>query len=394
MRRLSVLCVLAFVAGCADPELGPSVSSPATTTERNLDVPQVFHIELDAAVAANIATNGSDAPVVAWITPDHVMAAYLDVSEGVLIDAGQVDGGVPPIAHPIERPAIAVDSDGVVDIAFTSVQGSGASVYYSHDGSHPETISGEPEVETNLVHVTLVDDRPVLAWLEASTLSVGLEDSGAITEIELVDDLTCDCCNPVPAMSGGSLVVSYRDFDMVEGEIVRNVVAVASPRGDGNFGDVVTVADDNWFLTGCPFSGPSAAVIGEDLIVAWMDGRQSVHPDQQTSSIWVDRSTDGGSSFGVDVEVTGEGLNRWPVMAVDDGGVVHLVWETAGPEGGLSYATSSDDGRSFHVREPLVPRATDDGGAPTSPSVVVHEDLLLVTWTASGVGHVGAWEIG
>jgi hypothetical protein len=349
---------------------------------------------LEGAVAANIATNRTDAPVVAWITPDHVMASRLDVATGQLVEPGQVDGGVAPIAHPIERPAVAVRSDGVVDLAFTSAQGSGASVFYTSDGSDPEVISGEPRMETNLVHVTLVEDIPVLAWLEDSTLSVGLEADGAVTELESVDDKTCDCCNPVPAVAGDSLIVAYRDFDMVEGEIVRDVVAVASSGGDNHFGDPVAVADDHWFITGCPFSGPSSVVVGAELVVAWMDGRQTVHPEQQTSSIWVDRSSDGGSSFGTDMEVTGEGLNRWPVMAVGDDGVVHLVWETAGSEGGLSYATSSDRGLTFQVREPLVTRSDGDTGAPTSPSVIVHDDLLIVTWATSGVGHVGAWRIG
>ncbi len=397
MRRLITLLTAVLVAGCggqgtetSDPP-APSTSAPV---ESPLEASPVFQTELDDAVAANVATNGTEPPVVVWITPDHVIASRLDVATGELVEAGQVDGGVAPIAHPIERPAVAVRSDGAIDIAFTSVQGSGASVFYTSDGSDPEVVSGDPQMETNLVHVTLVDDSPVLAWLENSTLSVGLEADGAVTEMELVDDKTCDCCNPVPAMAGDSLVVAYRDFDMVEGQIVRDVVAVASSGGGDDFGEPVAVADEHWFITGCPFSGPASIVVDDELVVAWMDGRQTRHPDQQTSSIWVDRSSGGGSSFGTDLEVTGEGLNRWPVMAIDRDEVIHLVWETAGPEGGLSYATSFDHGLTFQLREPLVTRSTDDTGAPTSPSVVVHDDLLIVTWTTSGVGHIGAWRIG
>ena len=397
-RPLLLLAALLAMAACTADRASTSEtprSPTSTAVENSVDVEPLFRVDLDGAVAANIATNGTDSPVVAWITVDHVIASALDPIAGELAEPREVDGGVAPIAHPIERPAIAVRSDGSVDIAFTSVQGSGASVFYSAGGSEPEAISGTPQMETNLVHVTLVDDSPVLAWLEASTLSVGLEEGDMISERELVDDQTCDCCNPVPALAGDALVISYRDFEMVDGEIVRDVVAVASTDGGDTYGDVVPVADDHWFITGCPFSGPSSVVVGDDLVVAWMDGRQSVHPGQQTSSIWVDRSSDGGSTFGPDLEVTGEGLNRWPVMAVDGQGVIHLVWETAGPEGGLSYATSADDGRTFRVRDALVTRSTGDGGAPTSPSVVVHDDLLIVTWTTtSGRGHVGAWRIG
>lgn len=397
MKPLLILLVLCAVTGCAGDSADtadmaqPSTSMPA---EGGIELEPLFQTELDGAVAANVATNGSDPPVVAWITADHVMASTLDLAVGELVETREVDGGVVPIAHPIERPAVAVRSDGSVDIAFTSFRGSGASVFHARNGSQPVVISGDPRVETNLVHVTLVDDDPVLAWLEASTLSVGITESGTIGERELVDDETCDCCNPVPAMAGDALVVSYRDFDTVDGEVVRDVVAIASTDGGDSFGEVVAVADDHWFITGCPFSGPSSVVIGDELIVAWMDGRQSVHPDQETSSIWVDRSSDGGATFGTDVEVTGNGLNRWPVMGVDDDGIVHMVWETAGADGGLSHATSSDGGRTFRVQDLLVTRSSGDGGAPTSPSVAIHDDLLLVTWTTSGVGHVGVWRIG
>ena len=398
MRWSILLLAVSLTAACANA--GPSdatvSSSMSTTTSGDIGVgPEpVFEADLDGAVAANVATNGTDSPAVAWITADHVMVAGLDVATGELVELAEIDGGVTPIAHPIERPAVAVHADGTVDVAFTSFQGSGATVYYTTGGSEPEAISGDPEMETNLVHVTLVDDSPVLAWLEDSTLSVAFQSNDTISETELVDDSTCDCCNPVPAMAGGSLVVSYRDFDMVDGEIVRDVVAIPSNDGGASFQQAVPVADDHWFLSGCPFSGPSSVVVDEELIVAWMDGRQSVHPDQQSTSIWVDRSDDGGSTFGDDLEVTGEGLNRWPVMAVDRNETIHLVWETAGPDGGLSYATSSDAGRAFQLREHLVTRSDGDDGAPTSPSVVVHDDLLIVTWTNSGVGRVAAWRIG
>ena len=397
MKPLLIFLVGISLAGCAgDRGDTQETAQPSTSmaVEEKIELQPLFQSELDGAVAANVATNGTDSPVVVWITADHVMASTLDLTAGELVETREVDGGVVPIAHPIERPAVAVRGDGSVDIAFTSFQGSGASVFYVGNGSQPVVISGDPKVETNLVHVALVDDSPVWAWLEASTLSVGITGSGTVTERELVDDETCDCCNPVPTMAGDALVISYRDFDTVDGEIVRDVVAIASTDGGDSFGEVVAVADDHWFIAGCPFSGPSSIVIGDELIVAWMDGRQSVHPDQQTSSIWVDRSSDGGATFGTDVEVTRDGLNRWPVMGVDDNGIVHMVWETAGADGGLSYATSSDDGRTFQVRDLLVSRSPGDGGAPTSPSIAIQEDLLIVTWATSGVGHVGVWRIG
>lgn len=142
-------------------------------------------------------------------------------------------------------------------------------------------------------------------------------------------------------------MVSYRDLDTVDGQIVRNAAVVRSIDGGQTFEPAVKVADDDWFIDGCPFTGPSAVNVEGTMVLAWMDARQSSHPDQAASSIWVDRSTDGGANFGADLEVVGEGRHRWPSMAVDDAGVIHLVWETEGPDGGLSYSWSDDAGRSF-----------------------------------------------
>jgi hypothetical protein len=99
-------------------------------------------------------------------------------------------------------------------------------------------------------------------------------------------------------------------------------------------------------------------------------------------------------TFGTDLAVTDEGIHRWPVMAVDEeAGTIHLVWETQGAEGGLSYATSDDGGRTFSDPVLLVERDAD-AGSPTSPSVIVHEGRLLVSWADGSGGHIAVWAIG
>jgi hypothetical protein len=404
IRRVFVVAALVLLlVGCAGASSQPITSLPAedgdapSSTDvddvEDLGAP-VFTADVQDAVALNIAGYGASDPTVVWIGSDGVWAANVDISTGAMGVRRDVDGGVEPIVHPIERPAVAVDTDGSVDIAFTSdVENGAASVFLSQGGSPPEPISGDPEPETNLVHVTLVGGHLVLSWLEDATLSVGVGEAGHIVEKEDVDDRTCDCCNPVPLAVGESLVVAYRDFDMVDGQVVRNVAAVTSIDDGSSFGDVVPIADDDWFISGCPFSGPTVASVDGEVLVAWMDGRQSIHPDQASTSIWVDRSTDGGKSFGSDVEVVGEGINRWPVLAVDPSGVVYLVWERSGPDGGLAYASSSDGGHSWHYHGLLVPRKAGDAGDPRSPSIIVHDGHLVVTWADSNGGHIAAWRL-
>jgi hypothetical protein len=387
----SVLFLALLVAGCsasgAPSATGPDEPAPP----RGLQREPMFVTRIEGAVALDV-TAGSDGPLVAWTTHDSVSLARLDLNNGDLVDPSVVSGDLAPVHHAIERPAVTAGPDGVIDVAFISASDRGGTVYLSRDGSAPEPISGPARPETNLVHAVLDSEgSTALAWLEDSTLSVALSDGSRPVELESVDDRTCDCCNPVPAFSGDTMLVAYRDLDEVEGEIVRNVVSTRSNDGGLSFEAAVPVADDDWAISGCPFTGPDVAVVGDTLVVAWMDARQSRYPEQDGSSIWVDRSTDDGSTFGEDLEVVSGGFHRWPTMTVDDEGVVHLIWETGGPEGGLSYAWSADSGATFSEPVLLVRRQIRDGGAMTSPTATFQSGSVVLAWADSRAGYVAAW---
>jgi hypothetical protein len=345
----------------------------------------------------NIASNGRDDPTIAWIVDDEVVVAQLDPESGSLTGERDVSGSRAPVRHPIERPALAVRPDGLVDVAFTSFAAGGGSVYYTTwDGqtaAEPALLSGAPLPETNLVHMTLTaDGLPVVSWLEDSTLSVAVSHNGSLQEIESVDELVCDCCNQAPLTFADTLVVAYRDLEVIDGLDVRDVVLTRSEQGGTKFGAPIRIADDPWQISGCPFSGPSAVVIGDEMVVAWMDARQSVHPDQDSSTIWVDRSNDGGASFGPDLALTDAGLHRWPVLAVDSAENLHVVWVTQGTEGGIVHAASADRGKSFGATRSLVPYSSD-GGSPRAPSIVAAGRYLFLTWADNNGGSVAAWPI-
>lgn len=408
LPRQRVWVSIVLVAGaCASPSSAPSTEPPPTedapsitTTTSTVAPPsnvpaRAGTVDLADAVAVGLATNGSGPPAIGWITPTEVVVARLELASLTIADPVMVQGDVVPFAHPIERPALAVEPDDTIHIAFTALMEIGGTVYLNTivDGSAgaPEAISGEPMPETNLVHMTLDDaGLPVLSWLEDSTLSVAATRDGVLFEVDNVDDLTCDCCNPVPLFVGDDLIVAYRDLERRDGEVIRNVAAVRSLDGGSTFEDHVQIADDDWFIDACPFTGPSTVEVDGNLVVAWMDARQSLHADQRSSSIWVDISSDGGSSFGTDLQVSGDGINRWPVMATDDLGTIHLVWERQGSEGGLLYTGSVDGGASFAEPRVLVGRAAE--GPPKTPSIIHHDGSIVVSWTVAGDGRVGVWD--
>jgi hypothetical protein len=325
-----------------------------------------------------------------------VRVARLDLDSFELGTPVVVSDDLTPIGHPIERPALSIGDDDSVHVAFTTPVDVNGSVYYvdliGDLPGDPVLISGASQPETNLVHMTVGDEAPALAWLENSTLSVATQVDGIPHEVEHVDDLTCDCCNPVPVRLGDRLTVAYRNQERTEDGIIRDVYAVTSTDGGATFDQPVPVADEHWFLDGCPFSGPAVLRVGDDVVVTWMDGRQSLHPDQDATTIWVDRSTDGGATFGTDLAITEGGIHRWSSLVLDDDGTVHLIWETQATDGGISYSSSDDGG--VHFAPPVVLIAnTAESGLRRAPSAVAHGDHLLVSWVDRTGGHVTALPI-
>ena len=411
MRKLTLVASgLVLVASCASTASDiPSPAAEATRTTApvlttnpttfpptTIPPPPLDVVDVPAAIAISVASNGIDDPVIAWSDPEAVRIARLNLSDFELGPPIVASGSVTPIAHVIERPAISVGADNVVHLAFTSFDGANGSVFYvdgvEDEPNSPIRISGDPRHETNLPHMTLNDQEPALAWLEDSSLSVAIEREGTHREFENVDELTCDCCNPVPVRSGNQLTVLYRNLEHSSDGVIRDIFAITALNADETFQDPVLISDDHWFLDGCPFSGPTAVLADETLIVSWMDARQSLHPDQRTTTIWVDRSSDGGARFGTDVAITDGGLHRWPSLTIDGTGIVHLVWETQTSEGGISYSSAPAPNATFSPPSLLIPNS-EDSGSRRAPTVIAHGDYLLITWIDSTGGHVARFDL-
>lgn len=413
VRRSAIVLALVVVACAAESGatftepagiVSPSTSVPSTVNTTLESAPRaprrlpIAEVEFDiaAAITINVVSGGEADPVVAWKTDGAVHVALLDMVGHSMAPPVSVHVDAAPFAHPIERPAVVIDDRGVVHVAFTAVAEGGGSVEYRTivDGALAlaATLSGEAEPETNLVQLTLSESGPVLAWLEDSTLSVAVPDGSGFVERERVDPLTCDCCDLAPVALGDRVVVAYRDLIREGSDVIRDVNVVSSTDGGESFGEPVLVADDHWFIDACPFTGPTAVDVDGALVVAWMDARQSDFPDQRASSIWVDRSTDGGATFGVDLPVRMGGINRSPRLAVDDEGVVHLVWEVQGLDGGIAYSFSRDVGESFSDPILLVD-ASEESGPASVPSIAVHGESLLLTWLDRSGGNFAAFDL-
>jgi len=395
------LVVAALVAACAPTEGTGSTdqtvaASSTSSTDASETVPvPVGVVDVDEAIALRVSGGPDGSAWLAWTAAAGMSVARLVLDDATLGPPIKVSGAEGVTAHPIERPALASAPDGPLYVAWISGLEDVrlATVDSAGQASEAVRVSGQPRHETVLVHMILTDQgRPVLSWLEDSTLSVAFADAeGLVSEHEGVDQRTCDCCHPVPIQIGDEIGVGYRDAATIDAKTVRDVAFIVGSIDSHAFTTPTTIADEHWFLEGCPFSGPSVTSGDGEIVVAWMDGRQSLFPDQDATAIWVDRSAD-GIKFGKDLRVTDDdAIHRSPLLFTDAVGTIHLLWERRTPDGAsLEYTRSVDSGRSFGDPIPLV---GNDDGAPREASIAVIDGRLLVAWADNAGGHVGVWDL-
>jgi len=139
-----------------------------------------------------------------------------------------------------------------------------------------------------------------------------LDAGGALGEEIELDGRVCECCQTSAASTGDGVVVAYRDRSPGE---VRDISVVRFAKG--RWSAPATLHADNWEIHGCPVNGPSVAVDGRRVAVAWFTGAQDV------ARVKVAFSGDAGATFGRPLEITsGRTIGRVDVVMLADGALV------------------------------------------------------------------------
>jgi hypothetical protein len=127
---------------------------------------------------------------------------------------------------------------------------------------------------------------------------------------------------------------------------------------------------------------PSAAVFSSYVHVVWVDYRDDNH------EIYYKRSTDNGTTWGVDVNLSNEPNMSWyPSVAVSDSNV-HVVWQDYRDNNyEIYYKRSTDSGASWGTDTRLT---YSDPWWSWMPSVAVSGPYIHVVWWDSSAGN---WEI-
>lgn len=179
----------------------------------------------------------------------------------------------------------------------------------------------------------------------------------------------CPCCRPAIAFdSNGEVIIAWRK--VFEGDI-RDMVVSVSQDGGQTFSAESRVADDGWRLTACPDSGPSMAVKGNRLYIAWLtEGREHKSRVQLT---WSD---DLGKTFRAPILASGDVLDpNHPRLKISEDGNMLLAFQ--------GRPVNADNG--WGTTQVFVTQIGDNPSAP----VAIPSNKESAAYPALGVGTAG-----
>lgn len=192
---------------------------------------------------------------------------------------------------------------------------------------------------------------------------------------EVVDGRTCDCCQTAAVSTSAGPVAFFRDRSAGE---IRDI-GVARRVG-GAWTPPAPVADDDWYIEGCPVNGPAAAAWSDTIAVAWFTGAGG------RARVRAALSLDGGATFSAPVDIDdGAPLGRVDLLPDGRGGALVSWLEGSGEEGAelriRSVRPGAAPSRSWSVAPSSSARAS---GFPRLARV--EPAAILVAWTDVGDG--------
>lgn len=310
---------------------------------------------------------------------------------------------------PVERPAIAVDSENRVGIAWLELPPDfeGAHVWYavSEDAgqtfSSPVLAGSESSGEVTMVQAA-IDARgnPYLAWLNGSELNFTRSfDGGAtFTETVRIGSGSCECCQPQLIVDANNIYLAYRGLEDggARGDI-RDILLLRSNDGGESFAPITRVSDTHWYLPACPIAGPSMALHGGNLYVTFMDGRFEPVGTFGRGDAWFSVSNDSGESFSANVRINidQDAHHTLPSIAVGPGSRIHVTWESFSQGDGtnnLYYTTSDDGGWTFALPRIFADNRDPSLGNPGKPVLFIDSTgNLALAWLDRSGAHVASW---
>lgn len=202
------------------------------------------------------------------------------------------------------------------------------------------------------------------------TLRTGQFDaSGIVSNEQVVDGLTCDCCQTDVAITDEGPVAVYRDRTNNE---IRDIYI--SRFVDGTWQGEHSVHGDNWNIAGCPVNGPVVKASGSTVIVTWFTG---ANDEPTIKTAW---SNDSGRTFSEPAIVADTNVIGYVGSALlsDDSVVASWICKGSAESNAICYKQVDKDGTLGALRQLETQGVVSRISVPQLANI---GEQLLFVWT-------------
>ena len=247
-------------------------------------------------------------------------------------------------------------------------------------GARPNDDAGDGE---HAFMDAVVDSKGTihLAWLDARDGQQGLRlsassDLGASWRAnQTIDTETCECCWNAMVLGWDDAVLAlYRD-------VPRDMAIARSDDRGATWRRTGTVGEFKWDIQGCPDVGGGIVRGGTkgDLFAIVFTGQ----PERR--GLYTVASNDNGRTWAAPLRV---GSDRgWHADVAFSGGVLYAAWDVNSPNGGISWASSRDGGRTWRDGR----QVSRPGLRATHPKLAVANGRVSAFWTERDAAGVISW---
>tara|TARA_B100001173_G_scaffold264878_1_gene239666 strand:- start:318 stop:1013 length:696 start_codon:yes stop_codon:yes gene_type:complete len=191
----------------------------------------------------------------------------------------------------------------------------------------------------------------------------------ALTNMQNIDGLVCECCQTDITITDKGPIGVYRDRSEEE---TRDIYITKLENDVWSKGKPLHL--DNWKINGCPVNGPVITGSNNDITVAWYTragGR---------SNIKIARSTDYGDTFNEPILLgTNETVGHIS-MTDDTAGNTWLLWQKTANKGSIELVLTKIENESNKIMHKVIEEA---GKTPrfSFPQITRNNDQIILAYS-------------
>jgi hypothetical protein len=353
------------------------------------------------SVRPRVAASAGNIPVVLWSksgTPSRIYTSRWN-GTAFTLPLQMNPAGVDIYAGPSEGPNIAASGDTVF-VAFFSIPTSSSKIYVvrsldagitfgdtvraDHQTSKPPYspfIALDQNGNPYLTYEASFTNMTAPEQLFCRSTDGGMSFMNEVNANMMAPGEPCECCPPSIVLKDSLVFLMYRNNI----NNFRNIYVAVSTDFGATFPNVVQIDNTNWFINGCPSTGPEGVIAGDSLLVTWrstVSGKTRIHYNKMHIG-----SLQAGAVRKADPAFTGSAFQDHPSVAGAND-TIAIVWDDNRTGNHNCYMVASVDGGSTFSEPVMINDTAAQAGVQRNPHVAYKNGVFHIVYQNSAANEV------